>query len=66
MAAMRFKQVQRFILVKNTFWGEGHFKGHSNDIFAVTLSRENLFDLMIGKLICVTPTREKLLVLNTV
>ena len=23
---MRFEQVQRFILAKNIFWGEGHFK----------------------------------------
>ena len=26
MAAMRFEQVQRFILAKKTFWGYGHFK----------------------------------------
>lgn len=31
-----------------------------------TLSRENRFDLMMGRLTCVTPTSEKLLVLNTV
>ena len=24
---MRFEQVQRFILAKKIFWGEGHFKG---------------------------------------
>ena len=23
---MRFEQVQRFILAKKIFWGEGHFK----------------------------------------
>ena len=26
MAAMRFEQVQRFILAKKIFWGYGHFK----------------------------------------
>ena len=26
MAAMRFEQVQRFILAKKTFWGCRHFK----------------------------------------
>ena len=26
MAAMRFEQVQRFILAKKIFWGQGHFK----------------------------------------
>ena len=26
MAAMRFRQVQRFILAKKIFWGYGHFK----------------------------------------
>ena len=26
MAAMRFEQVQRFILGKKIFWGYGHFK----------------------------------------
>ena len=26
LGAMRFEQVQRFILAKKTFWGYGHFK----------------------------------------
>ena len=31
MAAMRFEQVQRFIIAKKIFWGYGHFKGHPKD-----------------------------------
>ena len=27
MAAMRFEEMQRFILAKKIFWGYGHFNG---------------------------------------
>ena len=35
MAAMRFEQVQRFILAKKIFWGYGHLKIKLN--FTVSL-----------------------------
>ena len=42
MAAMRFEQVQRFILVKKIFWGYGHSLIH------FSLSNARQFYLSIG------------------
>ena len=38
MAAMRFEQVQRFILAKKIFWGYGHFNSRfSHDVTTAML-----------------------------
>ena len=41
MAAMRFEQVQRFILAKKIFWGCGHFK--------TTLEKARIVPLIVRK-----------------
>ena len=40
MAAMRFEQVQRFILAKKTFWGYEHFKSNWKQCLCKILERQ--------------------------
>ena len=37
MAAIRFKQVQRFILAKRIFEGQGHFKDNTESRFILKI-----------------------------
>ena len=41
MAAMRFKQVKRFILAKRIFGGQGHFKDNTGTALYFKNSRKN-------------------------
>ena len=40
MAAMRFEQVQRFILTKKIFWGKVHFKRREIQEESVSQTKE--------------------------